>query len=130
MKTMKKNISALLIALVALLVLAMPAFAAETGASADDQSAQTTVAEAAEDEETGEDTVTSTKAIASALAIGVAAVAGCIGMATVSSKAVEGIARQPEAEGKIRTTLMLGLVFIETAIIYALLAVILIIFVL
>ena len=41
-----------------------------------------------------------------------------------------GIARQPEAESKIRTTLMLGLVFIETAIIYALLVVILIIFVL
>lgn len=37
---------------------------------------------------------------------------------------------QPEAESKIRTTLMLGLVFIETAIIYALLVVILIIFVL
>ena len=42
----------------------------------------------------------------------------------------EGIARQPEAEGKIRTTMMLGLVFLETAIIYALLVVILIIFVL
>ena len=41
-----------------------------------------------------------------------------------------GIARQPEAESKIRTTLMIGLVFIETAIIYALLVVILIIFVL
>lgn len=47
-----------------------------------------------------------------------------------AGKAVEGIARQPEAESKIRTTLMLGLVFIETAIIYALLVVILIIFVL
>ena len=46
------------------------------------------------------------------------------------SKSAEGISRQPEAEGKIRTTLMLGLVFIETAIIYALLVVILIIFVL
>ena len=34
------------------------------------------------------------------------------------------------AEGKIRTTMMLGLVFLETAIIYALLVVILIIFVL
>ncbi|MCD7734463.1 MAG: ATP synthase F0 subunit C [Clostridiales bacterium] len=130
MKTMKKNISALLIALVALLVLAMPAFAAETGAAADDQGTQTATVEVAEEEESGEDSVTGTKAIASALAIGVAAVAGCIGMAMVSSKAVESIARQPEAEGKIRTTLMLGLVFIETAIIYALLAVILIIFVL
>ena len=45
-------------------------------------------------------------------------------------QAAESIGRQPEAEGKIRTTLMLGLVFIETAIIYALLVVILIIFVL
>ena len=41
----------------------------------------------------------------------------------------EAISRQPEAEGKIRSTFMLGLVFIETAIIYALLVVILIIFV-
>ena len=52
------------------------------------------------------------------------------GMGMAVSKSAEGIARQPEAEGKIRTTLMLGLVFIETAIIYALLVVILIIFVL
>ncbi len=130
MKTMKKNISALLVALVALLALAMPAFAAETGDPADDQHGQTSIAEVAEDEESSEDSATSMKAIASAFAIGVAAFAGCIGMAMVSGKAVEGIARQPEAEGKIRTTLMLGLVFIETAIIYALLAVILIIFVL
>ena len=43
---------------------------------------------------------------------------------------VEGISRQPEVENKIRTTFMLGIVFIETAIIYALLVVILIIFVL
>ena len=48
----------------------------------------------------------------------------------VGGKAVESIGRQPEAEGKIRTMMMLGLVFIETAIIYALLVVILIIFVL
>ena len=53
-----------------------------------------------------------------------------IGMGMAISKSAEGIARQPEAEGKIRTTMMLGLVFLETAIIYALLVVILIIFVL
>ena len=51
-------------------------------------------------------------------------------MGVAVGKSTEGIARQPEAESKIRTTLMLGLVFIETAIIYALLVVILIIFVL
>ena len=55
---------------------------------------------------------------------------GAIAMGVAVAKSVEGIARQPEAESKIRTTLMLGLVFIETAIIYALLVVILIIFVL
>ena len=61
---------------------------------------------------------------------GLAAAGGAIAMGLAAGKAVEGISRQPEAEGKIRTTLMLGLVFIETAIIYALLVVILIIFVL
>ena len=67
---------------------------------------------------------------ASAIAIGIAAAGGAIGMGMAISKSAEGIARQPEAEGKIRTTMMLGLVFLETAIIYALLVVILIIFVL
>ena len=69
-------------------------------------------------------------ALAAGIAIGIAAAGGAIAMGMAVSKSTEGIARQPEAEGKIRTTLMLGLVFIETAIIYALLAVILIIFVL
>ena len=70
------------------------------------------------------------KAIAAGIAIGLAALGGAIGMGLAISKSSEGIARQPEAEGKIRTTLMLGLVFIETAIIYALVVAILIIFVL
>ena len=51
-------------------------------------------------------------------------------MGLVIWKTVESIARQPEAEGKIRTAMMLGLVFVETAIIYALIVAILIIFVL
>ncbi len=76
------------------------------------------------------DNTVSWKAIAAGLAIGVTATAGAIAMGMTTSKALESIARQPEAEGKIRTALMLGLVFMETAIIYALLAGILIIFVL
>lgn len=70
------------------------------------------------------------KSIAAGLAVGLAAAGVGVGMGIASAKAEEGIARQPEAEGKIRTTFMLGLVFMETAIIYALLVVILIIFVL
>lgn len=70
------------------------------------------------------------KAIAAGIAVGLAAAGGAVGMGIATAKSTESIARQPEAESKVRTTLMLGLVFIETAIIYALLVVILIIFVL
>ena len=70
------------------------------------------------------------KAIGAGIAIGFAAMGGGIGMGIIGGKSAEGISRQPELEGKIRTNFMLGLVFIETAIIYALLVVILIIFVL
>ena len=76
------------------------------------------------------DSLKSMKAISAALIMGVAAAAGAIAMALAIMKSVDGIARQPEAEGKIRTALMLGLVFIETAIIYALIVAILIVFVL
>ena len=83
-----------------------------------------------EAEETAEDSSTGAKAIAAGIAIGLAAGAGAVAMGLAIAKSSEGIARQPEAEGKIRTTLMLGLVFIETAIIYALIIAILIVFVL
>ncbi|MBQ3601123.1 MAG: ATP synthase F0 subunit C [Lachnospiraceae bacterium] len=76
------------------------------------------------------ESTTGDKAIAAAIAVGLAAAAGAIGMGMAVAKSVEAISRQPEAEGKIRTTLMLGLVFVETAIIYALVIAILVIFVL
>ncbi len=69
------------------------------------------------------------KAIGAAIVVGLAACGGAVAMGMSVSKSSEAIARQPEAEGKIRTSLMLGLVFIETAIIYALIVAILIIFV-
>lgn len=77
-----------------------------------------------------EDASTGNKALAAAIAVGFAAGCGAIGMGLAVAKSNEGISRQPEAEGKIRTSLMLGLVFIETAIIYALIVAILVIFVL
>lgn len=70
------------------------------------------------------------KALASGMAIGIAGLGAAIGMGIAIGRAVDGISRQPEAEGKIRTNLLLGIVFIETVIIYALIVVILIIFVL
>ena len=74
-------------------------------------------------------TDTGAKAIAAAIAILVAG-AAAIGMGIAVAKALEGIARQPESEKKISKTLILGLVFPETCIIYALVAAILVIFVL
>lgn len=50
-----------------------------------------------------------------------------IGMGIATGKAVEGIARQPEAGDKIRTTLMMGLAFAETTAIYGLLIAILLV---
>ncbi|MCI8434974.1 MAG: ATP synthase F0 subunit C [Clostridia bacterium] len=52
---------------------------------------------------------------------GIAAFTGVgagIGMGIAISKAVEGIARQPEAAGKIQRVLLIGLAFIETTAIY------------
>ena len=88
--------------------------------------------EAAAVEETAEtvDNTKGTKALSAALVVGLAAATGAVAMGFAIAKSVEGISRQPEAESKIRTALMLGLVFIETAIIYALIIAVLIIFVL
>ncbi len=79
---------------------------------------------------TGGLTDNSGKALGAGIAVGLAALGGGIGMGIAGAHAADGIARQPEAEGKIRTVFMLALVFIETAIIYALLIAILNIFVL
>ncbi len=104
-----------------------PAYAeTETVAAADETIAEAPVAAA----ETAEADSTGWKAIAAGIAIGLAAAAGAIGMGIAIAKTNESIARQPEADGKLRSTFMLGLIFIETAIIYALVVAILIIFVL
>ena len=66
------------------------------------------------------------------LGAGIAALTGLgagIGMGIATGKAVEATARQPEAVGKIRTMLLLGLAFADTTAIYGLLVSILLIFV-
>ena len=74
--------------------------------------------------------VTSAKAMSSGVMIGIACLGGALAMGIAVGKSSEAIARQPEATSQIRTTMMMGLVFIETVIIYALIVAILIIFVL
>ena len=101
----------------------------ETAATADETMEQAPAADTAVAADEAQDS-TSGKAIAAGIAIGLAAAAGAIGMGIAIAKTNESIARQPEADGKLRSTFMLGLIFIETAIIYALVVAILIIFVL
>lgn len=66
-------------------------------------------------------------AIAAAIAIVIPAAIGAVGMCLAISKTLDAIARQPEAEGKLRTTLILGMVFIETTVIYALIVAIMLV---
>ena len=127
-KNMKKFI-ALLFAVTLLSALSLPVWAAGEEETVTTVSAEGQTQAVEEVQETQEDS-TGSKALAVGLAIGLAAAGGAVGMGLVGSKSADGISRQPEAEGKIRTTLMLTMVFIETAIIYALLVVILVIFVL
>ncbi|KAJ7520801.1 hypothetical protein O6H91_19G023500 [Diphasiastrum complanatum] len=58
--------------------------------------------------------------IAAGLAVGLASIGPGVGQGTVAGQAVEGIARQPEAEGKIRGTSLLSLAFMEASTIYGL----------
>jgi F-type H+-transporting ATPase subunit c len=60
-------------------------------------------------------------ALAAALSVTIAAFGGSIAMGILGSKAVESIARQPEAAGDIRTIMFITLAFIETLTIYGLL---------
>jgi F-type H+-transporting ATPase subunit c len=64
--------------------------------------------------------VSAASVLAAALAIGLAAIGPGIGQGNAAGQAVEGIARQPEAEGKIRGTLLLTLAFMESLTIYGL----------
>jgi len=58
--------------------------------------------------------------MASGLSIGLGALGVGLGIGIASSKAMEGIARQPEAEGKISKNLILSIVFMEAVAIYCL----------
>ena len=70
------------------------------------------------------------KGFAAGIAIGLACLGGTIGMGMAIKGSVDATSRQPEAHSKIQSMMMLGLVFLETAIIYALVVALLIIFVL
>ncbi len=127
-----KNIMKFAVAMILILTIAgalalpMKAFAAEGDIATEDGTGLAV--------EAGETTyrlsTTSMKALAAAIAIAIPAALGALAMGIGVAKSVEGISRQPEASGKIQSLWMLGMVFIETVVIYALVVTILIVFVL
>jgi len=68
-------------------------------------------------------------ALACGIGIGLAALGTGIGQGIGLSKAAEGVARNPSASGKVTTTLIIGLAMIESLCIYALVVVLIILFV-
>ncbi len=73
-------------------------------------------------------TVAAASVIAAALAVGIASIGPGIGQGNAAGKAVEGIARQPEAEGQIRGVLLLSLAFMESLTIYGLVVALILLF--
>jgi len=72
--------------------------------------------------------IASTSVIAAAIAVGIGTIGPGIGQGNAAGQAVEGIARQPEAEGKIRATLLLSLAFMEALTIYGLVVALVLLF--
>ncbi|UCF31055.1 MAG: ATP synthase F0 subunit C [bacterium] len=98
---MKKKITIALLAVLAVALMAPAAFAAETEGGA-------------------EGLLGFGIAMATGLCIAIAALGGGLGQGIAIRGAMEGIARNPGASGKIMTTMIIGLALIESLVIYAL----------
>jgi F-type H+-transporting ATPase subunit c len=89
-------------AVAAMLMTAVPAFAQATGAADNDSS------------------VAKYQAIAAGFGFAIAAALAAIGQSRVAAAAAEGVARNPGAGARIQTLMILGLVFIETLVLFTL----------
>ena len=67
-------------------------------------------------------------AIAAGLCMGIGAIGPAIGEGNAVGKALEGMARQPEAAGTLRTNMILGCAITETTGIYSLVIALLLLF--
>ncbi len=73
--------------------------------------------------------VAGARALGAGICMGIGAIGPGIGEGTAVSKALEGMARQPEAAGLLRTNMILGCAIAETTGIYSLIISFLLIFV-
>jgi F-type H+-transporting ATPase subunit c len=68
------------------------------------------------------------KLLGAALAVGLGVLGPGLGIGLLVSKALEAIGRNPEASGKIQTTMILGVAFVEALAIFALVVAFIILF--
>ena len=59
-------------------------------------------------------------ALATGFGVALAALGGALGQGRAIAAALDGVARQPEAGGRLLTLLIIGLAFVESLTIYAL----------
>jgi len=129
---MRREIVILFILLI-MLILASPTFSAEAPAPtvSTSQGAPQEVQKESQKEEGGG--VSSTTyfiflVVSCAFAMAIVAIGAAFSQAKAASTALEGVARQPEASGKIQVQMILALVFIETLAIYTLVVVLILLF--
>ena len=68
-------------------------------------------------------------ALAAGLGVPIAAFGAALGQGKIGAAALEGIARQPEATGRIQTAMIIALALVESLAIYALLIALILLFV-
>ncbi len=73
--------------------------------------------------------IAAARAIGAGLCMGLGAIGPAIGEGTAVAKALEGMARQPESTGNLRTNMILGCAIAETTGIYSLVISLLLLFV-
>ncbi|MCB9780424.1 MAG: ATP synthase F0 subunit C [Alphaproteobacteria bacterium] len=95
---MKSKLSTVLPVAAALMMISTPAFAQDGGA----------------------DMWKGWVGLGAGLAIGIAALGGALGQGRAAAAALDGIARNPQASGKLFTPMIIGLALIESLVIYAL----------
>lgn len=66
--------------------------------------------------------------LGAALAMGLGAIGPGIGLGLLAAKALEAIGRNPEAQGKVQTTMILAIAVTEAVAIYALVVALMILF--
>src|SRR5690348_52263 len=66
--------------------------------------------------------------VTAGFALAIAAFGAALGQGAVAGRAMEAMARQPEAAGKIQTAMIIGLALIESLVIYVLLIALIMLF--